>query len=187
MPTGVLTQSAEFMGQVVVEPIQQGEPLRAAQFGAGPGWVGLDLQPGKVAIAFTRQDLLNRTRVVREGDNIDLLLTMQIEEETATETRAGNSTNYTVQNIRVLRIIEGTPAEQNPNPEPIAILFEMSPQDAVIAKFIKDGGGNIDFTVRSPRDEERFASEMVNQDFMLDNFGFRAPVSSTRPKEQPAQ
>ncbi len=59
----------------------------------------------------------------------------------------------------------------------------MTPQDAVIAKFIKDSGGVMDFTLRSPQDTDPLEADMINNDFMFDTYGFRAPVSSTRPKE----
>ncbi|HSH82917.1 MAG TPA: Flp pilus assembly protein CpaB [Herpetosiphonaceae bacterium] len=184
VPAGVVTNTGTLVGQVVLEPIQQGEAIRLEQVGAaGEVPLSLELDPGMVAMAFTREDLLNQSTVIREDDRIDLLLTMDVEEESATETRTGKSTNYTVQNIRVLRLMRAAPTQENPNPQPFALLFEMTPQDAVIAKFIKDSGGIMDFTLRSPQNTDPLEADMINNDFMFDTYGFRAPVSSTRPKE----
>jgi len=134
-------------------------------------------------MAFTREDLLNQSTAIQEGDSIDLMLTLDIEEETATETRQGKSTSYTLQNIRVLRIMRPPPTEQAQNPEPVAILFEMTPQDAVIAKFVKDAGGTLDFTLRAENDPDPYTTEAISQDFLFDNYGFEAPRSSAKPKE----
>ena len=133
-------------------------------------------------MAFTREDLLNQSTVIQEGDAIDLMLTLDIKQETEEFTREGKSTSYTLQNIRVLRIMRPAPTEQAPNPEPIAILFEMTPQDAVIAKFVKDAGGTVDFTLRAENDTDPYTTEAITQDFMFDNYGFSAPLSSTKPK-----
>ena len=184
VPVGVLTDTSALVGQALIEPLLPGEFFRATQLRGGEGRpLSEQIEPEMVAMAFTREDLLNRSRVIQEGDFIDLLLTMDIEEESLTETRSGKSTSYTLQNLRVLRLIRDQPSEGTPNPEPVAIIFEMTPQDAVIAKFVKDSGGTMDFTLRAENDPEPYTAEAITQDFLFDNYGFHAPLSSTRPKE----
>lgn len=184
VPVGVLTDTQALVGQALIEPLLEGEFFRSTQLRGGQGRpISEQIEPRKVAMAFTREDLLNRSSVIQEGDSIDLMLTLDINEETATETREGKSTNYTLQNVRVLRIMRPPPTEQAPNPEPVAILFEMTPQDAVIAKFVKDSGGTVDFTLRAQSDTEPYTTENITQDFLFDNYGFQAPRSSTKPKE----
>lgn len=182
---GVLTDTAELVGQTVVAPVQEGEFFRPAQLrGGDQGPLSAQIEERKVVVAYATEDLLNKSKVIHEGDRVDLLLTVDIQEETATETREGKSTNITLQNVKVFRIVQDTPTEENPKPEPSAILFEMSPQDAVIAKFVKDSGGTVDFALRSPLDQDLFTTEMINNDYLFDNYGFRAPRSSSRPKQQ---
>jgi len=183
VPIGVLTDTKKIEGQMTIELIRQGEFFRATQFrGNGEKPLSEELPAKKVAMAFTREDLLNKADVIHEGDHIDLLLTINIKEESTEYTREGKATNYTLQNIKVLRIVRNKPTEKDPNPQATSILFEMDPQDAVLAKFVKDAEGTLDFTLRSPKDTKPYETEPINQDFMFDHYGMRAPVSSTKPK-----
>ena len=184
LPVGVMTDTTKLEGQVVVERIVEGEFFRSTQFrGGGEKPLSEELQPKKVAMAFSREDLLNKSAVMQEGDRLDLMLTIDIKEETETYTREGKATSYTLQNIKVLRIVRDKATEQNPNPAATSIVFEIDPQDAVIAKFVKDSGGTLDFTLRSSKDTKPFETEAINQDYMFDYYGLRAPVSSTKPKD----
>lgn len=184
LPVGVLTDTAEIAGQILAEPLQEGEFFRASQLmGNSTGPLSEQIESERVVVAFPVDDLMAQSKVIREGDRVDLLLTLDIEEESATETRKGKSTNITLQNINVFRIIRDDATEQNPNPQPKSILFEMAPQDAVIAKFVKDSGGTMDLLLRSPLDTATFDTEMINQDYLFDNYDFRAPVSSSRQKQ----
>lgn len=182
---GVMTDTTTIVGQTTLEPVQEGEFFRPSQLrGGDQGPLSSQIDQKKVVLAFTSEDLLNKSRVLHEGDRIDLLFTIDVQEETPTETRAGKSTNVTLQNIKVFRIVRDKPTDQDSNPAPKALLFEMTPQDAVVAKFIKDSGGTIDFTLRSSLDTEAFKTDAINQDYLLDNYGFRAPRSSSRTKQQ---
>ena len=184
VPVGVLTDTQALVGQALIEPLLEGEFFRTTQLRGGQGRpLSEQIEPRKVAMAFTREDLLNQSTVIQEGDAIDLMLTLDISQETEEFTREGKSTSYTLQNIRVLRIMRPAPNEANPNPEPVAILFEMTPQDAVIAKFVKDAGGTVDFTLRAENDTDPYTTEAITQDFLFDNYGFSAPLSSQKPKQ----
>lgn len=182
---GVMTDTSQIVGQVVVEEIQQDEFFRPSQLREGDsGPLSKQIPEGRVLVAFPVADLLNQAKVVQEGDKIDLLLTLDITEETPTETRTGKATNYTIQNVNIFRIVRDRPTEDNPNPAPQALLVDMTPQDAVILKFVKDNGGVIDFSLRSPLDNTTYSTEAITQDYLFDNYGFYAPRSSTRPRQQ---
>jgi pilus assembly protein CpaB len=180
----VITDTETLVGQTVIAPVAEGEFFRPAQIRNDNSPLSTQITPEKVVLAFTSEDLLNKAKVLREGDHIDLLLTLGVTEESATETRSGQATNITLQNILVFRIVRDQPTEENPQPDPKSLLFEMAPQDAVVAKFIKDSGGIIDFTLRSPQDVDTFNTEAINQDYLFDNFNFRAPRSSSRPRQE---
>lgn len=184
VPVGVLTDSAKLAGQVLVEQIDKGEFFQSSQFrGGAEKPLSDELAPKKIAMAFSREDLLNKSSVIQEGDHVDLMLTIDIKEETTAFTREGKATSYTLQNIKVLRIVRAKPTEQDPNPQATSIVFELNPQDAVIAKFVKDSGGTVDFTLRSSKDTKPFETEAINQDYIFDHYGLKAPVSSTKPKD----
>lgn len=180
----VITDTTDLVGQTVIAPVAEGEFFRPGQIRDETSPLSSQITPEKVVLAFTSEDLLNKAKVLREGDRIDLLLTLGVTEETATETRSGQATNMTLQNILVFRIVRDQPTEETQNPEPKSLLFEMTPQDAVVAKFIKDSGGIIDFTLRSPEDVDTFTTDAINQDYLFDNFNFRAPRSSSRPRQE---
>ncbi len=101
-------------------------------------------------------DWLNKANVARTGDPIGLLLMFAVTKQPATETRANRATNLTMPNILGFRVVR-----DQPNPDPTALLFEMSPQDALVAEVLKDAGGTIDFTLRSPQDVDTFKTEAI--------------------------
>lgn len=183
LPVGVLTDTGALMGKVLTQDVQEGEFFRPIQLGeANNAPLSMVVPPGKVAMAFSREDLLNKSTMIREGDHLDLLLTVNVKEESATETREGKVTTYTLQNIEVLRLVRPAPTTDNPNPDVSAVLFLMDPQDVVIAKWIKDSDGVLDFSLRSRGDTATFDTSPINQDYFFDEYGVRAPVSSTKPK-----
>lgn len=184
VPVGVMTDTKTLVGKKVIEKVGEGEFIRPGQVGQGnDGPLSLQIADKKVAMAFSMEDLLNKSKVIREGDHVDLLLTIDIKQETDTFTREGKATSFTLQNIRVLKIVRDRATEQNPNPAPQAILFEMNPQDVVIAKFVKDSGGSVDFTLRSHDNAEQYTTDAINQDYIFDHYGFKPPVSNTKPKK----
>lgn len=183
IPVGVITQTSGLVGQVVVEPVEAGGFFRPADLAtSGEGALSQLIPESRVVMAFPVDDLLSRSMVVREGDHVDLLLSLDITENDDSATRQGKATSYTVQNIQVRKVVRDTPTEDNPNPPPQAILFEMSPQDAVIAKFVKDSGGTLDLSLRSAVDNTPYETQAINQDFLLDNYGLKAPQSSSQSR-----
>ena len=127
VPVGVLTDTQALVGQALIEPLQEGEFFRSEGLRGGQGRpLSEQIEPRKVAMAFTREDLLNQSTVIQEGDAIDLMLTLDISQETEEFTREGKSTIYTLQNIRVLLIMRPSPSEEVQNPESVASLVEFT-------------------------------------------------------------
>jgi pilus assembly protein CpaB len=183
VPVGVITDSNALAGQILVERLGEGEFFRPTQLAnSAEGPLSQQIPEARVVMAFPVADLLTQSKVINAGDHVDLLLTIAVQEGTDTETRVGQATSYTVQNIRVVKIVRPTPTEDQPNPEPTAVLFELTPQDAVIVKFVKDSGGTLDFTLRGSNDTSIFETDAINQDYLFDNYGFRAPQTGARPQ-----
>ncbi len=184
---GAITDTTQLVGGQVLEAIQEGAVFRATALrGTTGGPLSNSISPARVVIAFPAADLLSQTRVITPGDRIDLLLTLDVVDNTgvAGETRSGRSTNFTVQNINVLQIVREQPTEENPSPAPSALLLELEPLDAVRVKFVKDNGGVIDFALRSRLDTEEFDVDAYNLDNLRDDFGFTAPRSNVSPTPQ---
>jgi pilus assembly protein CpaB len=53
---------------------------------------------------------------------------------------------------------------------PTAILFALSPQDALVLKYVKDAGGVQDIVLRAPGAEGPFDTEPVDVDYVLNRF-----------------
>ncbi len=184
---GVISDTTELVGEQVLESVQPGAVFRATALrGTDGGPLSNAIAPARVVIAFPAGDLLSQTRVITPGDRIDLLLTLDMVDTTGAggETRTGKATNFTVQNINVLRVVRDQPTEENQNPVPSALLLELEPQDAVRVKFVKDNGGVIDFALRSRLDTEEFDVDAYNLDNLRDDFGFTAPRSNASPTPQ---
>jgi len=174
VPAGVVTDTSTLVGQAVGEAVQPGELFRASQLGDTEQRLSQELEPNKVAITFPILDpLLQQGGAINEGDHVDVLLTLDVTEAE----RSGKSTSITLQNIRVLRVMRGSGADSAAPAQ--GLVLEMTSQEALIAKHIKDSGGVIDLALRSPQDEQPFAAESINRDYLLDRYRFRAPVSGS--------
>ena len=55
------------------------------------------------------------------------------------------------------------------------VTFLLTPQDAVLAKWVKDSGGTIDIVLRSDNSKDLHTTESVNADTVIDRFKFRVP------------
>ena len=53
--------------------------------------------------------------------------------------------------------------------------FLVDPQDALLAKFVKDSGGTIDLVLRSRDSHDPVNTEPVTADTLVDRFKFRVP------------
>jgi pilus assembly protein CpaB len=52
-------------------------------------------------------------------------------------------------------------------PVPQAILLTISPQDALVLKYVKDTGGSLDMVLRAPGAEQPSAAEPVDVDYLI--------------------
>ena len=169
VPSAVITDMTRLSGQILAEPVTQGDLFRERTlYGSEQGPLSAEIAQGRTIIAFPIVDLFAGTGLLVEGDRIDLLLSVEVERE-AQEGAATREklTGYTVQNVRVMRILTDPPTEENPEPRPTALLLELAPGDAVMVKKVKDAGGTIDLALRSPLDEEPFRVPMVDDDALI--------------------
>jgi pilus assembly protein CpaB len=87
-----------------------------------------------------------------------------------------NNTNTTAQPPAGTDPAQPAPAPaQRPAPASRAVGFLVDHQDAVIAKFIKDSGGTIDFVVRSSEEQQIVRTDAMTMDALAERFRFRLP------------
>jgi pilus assembly protein CpaB len=163
-PSSAITQTELLDGQVLSQFIGQGDIFRAeALYGGTGGPLSSDIEPGRTVITFPVVDLFTSTGLFVEGDRVDMLLTLS--DETGEESES--LTGYSIQNVRIMRILGPPPSEDNPTPAPSALLLELDPADAVMVKRIKDGGGVIDMALRSPVDQDEFDVPVLTDDDVI--------------------
>jgi pilus assembly protein CpaB len=166
-PSSAITDTELLDGQILAATIAEGDIFRPEALYGGTGApLSADIEPGRTVIAFPAQDLLGGTGLLVEGDRVDLLITSNITEQ-ATGNSLGALTGYTVQNVRIMRILSPAPTADTPNPAPNAFILELDPSDALMVKAVRDAEGKLDLALRSPADQQPFEQPAVNEQDIL--------------------
>jgi pilus assembly protein CpaB len=168
VPVSALTETVHLDSQLLIRPVGQGETFRSDQFLGGQGAsMSQQIKQGMVLFAFPIVDLMSQSDVVRDGDHVDLLLTLPLKglggEPTETEKDLGQATALTLQNIEVYKVLRTAKQDDQPEGAPTALMISVTPADAVILKYAKDSDGKIDFTLRSPLDTEPFVAPFIDR------------------------
>jgi pilus assembly protein CpaB len=166
VPVSAISETVSLDSQLLVRPIGQGETFRSDQFMGGEGAsMSQQIKQGMVLFAFPIVDLMSQSDVVRDGDHVDLLLTLPLKglREDDTEKDLGQATALTLQNIEVFKVLRTAKQEDQPEGAPTALMISVTPADAVILKYAKDADGKIDFTLRSPLDTEPFVAPYIDR------------------------
>jgi pilus assembly protein CpaB len=166
VPVSAITQTVSLDNQLLVRAVGQGETFRTDQFLGGQGAsLSQQIKQGMVLFAFPIVDLMSQSDVVRDGDHIDLLLTLPLKglRGDDTEKDLGQATALTLQNIEVYKVLRTAKTEEQAEGAPTALMISVTPADAVILKYAKDSGGVIDFTLRSQLDTEPFTAPYVDR------------------------
>jgi pilus assembly protein CpaB len=166
VPVSAITQTASLDSQLLVRPVGQGETFRTDQFlGSQGATLSQQVKQGMVLFAFPIVDLMSQSDVVRDGDHVDLLLTLPLKglRGDDTEKDLGQATALTLQNIEVYKVLRTTKKDDQPEGAPTALMCSVTPADAVILKYAKDSGGVIDFALRSQLDTEPFTAPYIDR------------------------
>ena len=166
VPVSAITETVNLDSQLLVRPVGQGETFRTDQFLGGQGSsMSQQIKQGMVLFAFPIVDLMSQSDVVRDGDHVDLLLTLPLKGMRGddVEKDLGSATALTLQNIEVYKVLRTTQKEDQPEGAPTALMISVTPADAVILKYAKDSEGKIDFTLRSPLDTEPFVAPYIDR------------------------
>lgn len=174
VPVNAITDTAKLDNQLVVTTIGQGGTFQENQFvGSANAPVSDRIEPGNVVFAFPASDLLSESSVIRNGDRLDLLLSLDPPANQDDSSAPQRATLLTVQNIAVLQIISPPTEEGQPPAKPSALLLSVTPQDAVLIKYVKDSGGIFDFALRSRLDQEQYQVPPITFDDFAQTYGIR--------------
>jgi pilus assembly protein CpaB len=142
---------------------------------------------GKVAYWMAIPDLVSQAGGLRPGDHVDVLLSISV---LGPNNQAKGLTTQTVlQDVEVFSVGSAdTAAQQAPSSQIIGqvpgagiqarpgarfMSVLLDPQQAVIAKFIKDSGGAVDVVLRSRETTGPTNTESVSADTLVERLGFR--------------
>ena len=143
------------------------------------GELGLTMAPDKVAMAVPAKDLMSRYRLLKPGDHVDLMFSIEVKEESAAEAKL--ITICALQNLEVSRIVEqaadatGTGSAAGLK-QPVALVFALDPQDALVVKYLLDMNGIVDIVLRAPDSDGRFDTQPVDVPYLIDRYQLRVPI-----------
>jgi pilus assembly protein CpaB len=166
VPVSAISETVNLDNQLLIRSVGQGETFRSDQFLGGQGAsMSQQIKQGMVLFAFPIVDLMSQSDVIRDGDHVDLLITLPLKglRGDDTEKDLGQATALTLQNIEVYKVLRTAQKEDQPEGAPTALMISVTPADAVILKYAKDAEGKIDFTLRSPLDTEPFVAPYIDR------------------------
>jgi pilus assembly protein CpaB len=193
-PEGAVRELEEAVGKITLVDLYPGEVILAQRLLdpnviTGDGRLALVLAEDEVLMAFPAQDLMSRVGVLKPGDHVDLLFSLDfpvnrgIEEflpaegETAegkpAQTVQDNEEQVTfnlLQNVSIAAIVTGRTPTGGEAGAAEAILLTVSPQDALLLKYAQDAGGIVDIVLRAPGTERPFSTEPVDVDYMIHRY-----------------
>jgi Flp pilus assembly protein CpaB len=131
-------------------------------------------------MAFPANDLMSSNNLLKPGDHVDLLFSIEVQE---TDASSGELVTFNaLQNLEIAAIVQPQDLETQAKAEaggkarPLAIVFALDPQDALVLKHLHDMGGTVDIVLRAPEAKERFSTQPVNQKYLIDRYQLRIPV-----------
>jgi pilus assembly protein CpaB len=146
------------------------------------GKLALVVAEEEVLMAFPAQDLMSNVGVLKPGDHVDLLFSLQLptdrgvamlleptgeEGEVVTGGAAGEGVEQftfdLLQNLTIAALVGESESPQ-------ALLLTLTPQDALVLKYVKDAGGILDIVLRAPGAEQPFDVEPVDVDYILNRY-----------------
>ncbi len=190
IPDGAVRDLDNAVGMITRVPIYPGEVLLTQRL-VDPnvvtpdGRTALLLNEDEVLLAFPAGDLINQLNVLKSGDHVDFLFTYQLpidretdllpppqpaEDGTTAEGQPSETVTFNLlQNVTIAAIVRQA-AEDGQTGAPRGLLLAVSPQDALVLKYMKDVGATVDLVLRAPGVEGRFAVDPVDLDYIINGY-----------------
>jgi len=185
VPEGAVTDMAQAVGKITLVELYPGETILSQRLVdpnviSGDGREALALAPEQVLMAFPSTDLMSGLGVLKPGDHVDLLFSLDVP---AVSSGTGTSdfvltTFGLLGNVTIAAIVTQRLGQDEATGLPLAFLFALDPQDALLLKYAKDMGGLVDVVLRAPGVEAPFETEPVDIDYLISRY--RIPAGSRR-------
>jgi pilus assembly protein CpaB len=170
--TGMLTTVDLYPGEVLLQ-----RRLLDPNVIAPDGRLAMVLVEDEVLMAFPAGDLMSQIGVLKAGDHVDLLFSLDVPVGAALggPSFGGDQTEQMtfnlLENITIAAVVGGpTGTGGREDTKPIALLLTVSPQDALVLKYVKDAGGIPDIVLRPPGVEGPYETEPVDIDYVIDRY-----------------
>lgn len=192
VPDGALTDVDQVIGKISLVALYPGEILLDQRLidpnvTTNSGRMALVVAEDEVLMAFPAGDLLSRLGVLKAGDRVDFLFSYNLPVDRAESGLPGIGGDQNVvgistegedlelvafdlmQSVTIAAVVGGTNDERNPQP-PDALLLTVSPQDALVLKYMKDVGATVDLVLRAPEVEGEFSVDPVDLDYIINGY-----------------
>jgi pilus assembly protein CpaB len=183
VPADALSDAEEAIGRLTTVDLYQGEVLVAGRLlepnvVGGDGRTALFMAEDEVLVAIPAQDQLSRAGVLKTGDRIDLLFSLDFpvervagQDDDADEEPA---TFSLLQNLPVVGLLgpknPGAAGQDGEVVQVETILLTVTPQDALTLKYAFDTGGIVGMALRAPGVERTFETEPVDVDYVIKRY-----------------
>ena len=196
VPEGAISDLEEAVGKITLVDLYPGEVILAQRLVdpnivTGDGRLALVVSEDQVLMAISPADLMSRIPVLKPGDQVDVLFSLDFPVDSAqvapqagsdgsetprsTGGQAGQkeeqATFHLLQNLTIAQIVgeEGNPS---------ALLLTVEPQDALVLKYAIDAGGIQDIVLRAPGMEQPYDTEPVDIEYLINRY--RIPTQRER-------
>jgi pilus assembly protein CpaB len=201
-PRDIVGTLEEAIGKISKTDMVEGEMLLKHYLVDPTGVSSYDvayiLDDNHVLMAMPATDLMSREVIIKRGDIVDIMVSIQesletvttegeptVEGETpATETTGPQQITFTVsQRLGISAIVidivqdpnaQTPPEDPNPNRNQVVVqayLIALNPQDALVLKYLKDIGGIFEFVIRAPTSTGQFELTPVTSEFIKELYG----------------
>jgi len=186
VPEGALRDTSEAIGKLNLIEFYPGEVVLRQRVvdpnvRSSDGRVALAVTDEQVMIAYPADDLLSRAGVLKPGDRVDLLFSVRVEPNrllAATGARPASgaggsnerelSTFNALQNVMISAVVGAVPGGDKAQAAlPQALLLTVSPQDALVLKYLKDADATFDMVLRAPGREQPWETDPVDMDYVI--------------------
>ena len=195
VPVGAATMLDQVLGKINMSDLVMGEVVLTRRL-ADPAKKGVDvlftMSEDKIVIALPGDDLMSRAGLLRPGDKVDILYSLEM----GAASGNGLVTFEALQNQEITAIVlpgsateavgglggmvgSADVAENTGGGSEVAgkvILLAVDPQDALVLKHLKDAGGILDFALRVPTNEQFMRTEPVTEDYLADRYRIEVSI-----------
>ena len=191
VPSDAVLDVQEVVGKMALTDLKAGEIILRSRLESPTNItrnIALTIPEGQVVIALPANDLLSRVGMIKPGDRVDILFSLDYGQGDNSMITIDALHNVVIQAVVVPPTLEAVEQVQDTTGGGAAagneaILIALDPQDALVLKYLIDAGAVLDFALRAPDDDSTPFLEPVDLLYLEDMYGLEIPTAPTAPEE----